>query len=282
MDKIKNIILIIIGNFLLALGIVGFILPVGLITGGGAGIGLIVEHFVPIPISTTVMIINIVMFIVGLYVFGKKFAFGTLLSTFLFPTFLAMLERVTFLQTITDDLLLSGIYAGLLIGVGMGTVLRVGASTGGMDIPPLVVNKKTGISVALCINVLDVTILLGQTLFASVEQILYGVLVVIITTLVIDRFLMIGQSQVQVTVISPQYDLIRKIIFEKLDRGCTLLHVTTGYHQHSQQAIMVVVSKRELHVLQDYILEVDEKAFIISNATHSVKGRGFTLPSIDE
>ncbi len=282
MENIKKTIIIIVGNFLLALGIVGFVLPVGLITGGGAGIGLIVEHFIPIPISTTVFCINVIMFIVGYFVFGKKFALGTALSTVIFPTFLAILESVDIFQNITDDLLLSGIYGGMLIGIGMGLVLRVGASTGGMDIPPLVVNKKTGISVALCINVLDVSILLGQAMFSTIEQVLYGILVVIITTLVIDRILMVGKTEVQVTIISPKYEEIRQVVFEKLNRGCTYLSITTGYHLNEQQAVMVVVSKRELHYLQEYALSVDSHAFIISNSTHSVKGRGFTLPSIDE
>lgn len=279
--NIRRTIVILLGNFILALGITAFIIPSGLIMGGGTGIALIVKYFTSIDVSWTVYAINIVMFILGYFMLGKRFAMATALSTVVFPTFLAVLERIPALQTLTSDTLLSTIYAGLLVGVGMGLVLREGASTGGMDIPPLIVNKKTGISVAILINLFDTVVLLGQALFSTIEQVLYGVIVVIISTIVIDKLMMLGETKVQVTIISPKYEEIKQVIFNKIDRGCTLINITTGYHGHVQYAIMSVVSKRELHVLNDLVLDIDPTAFIISNTTHSVKGRGFTLPSID-
>ena len=96
-----------------------------------------------------------------------------------------------------------------------------------------------------------------------------------------DKVIMLGETKVQVTIISPKWQEIRKIVFDDINRGCTLLNVTTGYYQNNQFAVMAVVSKRELHLLNDMILNIDPTAFIISNETHSVKGRGFTLPPID-
>ena len=280
--RIYETIIIIIGNFILALGLCAFITPVGLITGGASGIGIAIKSLININISYTVYAINIIMFIIGYFYFGKKFATGTLLSTFLYPTFLAVLEKVPQLQNITNDVLLSTLYAGLCIGLGLGLVLRVGASTGGMDIPPLIINKKTGISIAWLINIFDCIILVFQVVFCpiTIEQVLYGITVVIITTIVMDKVIMLGETKVQVTIISPKWQEIRKIVFDDINRGCTLLNVTTGY-QKNQFAVMSVVSKRELHLLNEMILNIDPTAFIISNETHSVKGRGFTLPSID-
>ncbi|WP_282195507.1 YitT family protein [Thomasclavelia cocleata] len=281
--RIYETIIIIIGNFILALGLCAFITPVGLITGGASGIGIAIKSLININISYTVYAINIIMFIIGYFYFGKKFATGTLLSTFLYPTFLAILEKVPQLQNITNDVLLSTLYAGLCIGLGLGLVLRVGASTGGMDIPPLIINKKTGISIAWLINIFDCVILVFQVVFCpiTIEQVLYGITVVIITTIVMDKVIMLGETKVQVTIISPKWQEIRKIVFDDINRGCTLLNVTTGYYQKNQFAVMSVVSKRELHLLNEMILNIDPTAFIISNETHSVKGRGFTLPSID-
>lgn len=281
--RIYETIIIIIGNFILALGLCAFITPVGLITGGASGIGIAIKSLMNINISYTVYAINIIMFIIGYFYFGKKFATGTLLSTFLYPTFLAVLEKVPQLQNITNDVLLSTLYAGLCIGLGLGLVLRVGASTGGMDIPPLIINKKTGISIAWLINIFDCIILVFQVVFCpiTIEQVLYGITVVIITTIVMDKVIMLGETKVQVTIISPKWQEIRKIVFDDINRGCTLLNVTAGYYQKNQFAVMSVVSKRELHLLNEMILNIDPTAFIISNETHSVKGRGFTLPSID-
>lgn len=277
----KDVGIMILGNFVLALGISAFILPAGLISGGATGIALIVQYFTRIEVSITVLVINIIMFIAGYFYLGKKFAASTLLSTFLFPFFLAVLNRVDSLQHLTSDVLLSTIYAGFFIGVGMGLVIRQGASTGGMDIPPLVIHKKTGISLAILINIFDITTLMGQAFFSSVEQVLYGIIVVVISTVVMDKMLLLGTSNVQVTIISSHYEEIKDIVFHKVDRGCTYVKIVTGYKQEQQLAVMTVVSKRELHVLNQLVLEVDPAAFIISNTTHSVNGRGFTIPSID-
>ena len=281
--RVYETIMIIIGNLILAFGLCAFVTPVGLISGGASGIGIAVKSITGINISYTVYVINFIMFVIGFIFLGKKFAFGTLLSTFLYPTFIALFERIPQLANITNDILLSALYGGLCIGLGLGLVLRVGASTGGMDIPPLLENKKTGISVAWLINIFDCGILLLQVIFCpiTIEAVLYGITVVIITTIVVDKVIILGETKIQVLVISPKWQEIRKIIFDDINRGCTLLNVTTGYYQDKQLAVMAVVSKRELHLLNDMILEIDPTAFIISNETHSVKGRGFTLPSVE-
>ena len=281
--RVYETIMIIIGNLILAFGLCAFVTPVGLISGGASGIGIAVKSITGINISYTVYVINFIMFVIGFIFLGKKFAFGTLLSTFLYPTFIALFERIPQLANITNDILLSALYGGLCIGLGLGLVLRVGASTGGMDIPPLLVNKKTGISVAWLINIFDCGILLLQVIFCpiTIEAVLYGITVVIITTIVVDKVIILGETKIQVLVISPKWQEIRKIIFDDINRGCTLLNVTTGYYQDKQLAVMAVVSTRELHLLNDMILEIDPTAFIISNETHSVKGRGFTLPSVE-
>ena len=281
--SVYETIIIVIGNLILAFGLCAFVTPVGLISGGASGIGIAVKSITGINISYTVYVINFIMFVIGFIFLGKKFAYGTLLSTFLYPTFIALFERIPQLTNITNDILLSALYGGLCIGLGLGLVLRVGASTGGMGIPPLLVNKKTGISVAWLINIFDCGILLLQVIFCpiTIEAVLYGITVVIITTIVVDKVIILGETKIQVLVISPKWQEIRRIIFDDINRGCTLLNVTTGYYQDKQLAVMAVVSKRELHLLNDMILEIDPTAFIISNETHSVKGRGFTLPSVE-
>ena len=148
--KIIEIIIIVIGNAILAFGICGFITPHGIIVGGASGIGLIVKQITGIPLSLVVYAINIIMFIIGYFYLGKAFAAKTLLSTLIFPTFLTLFENMPSVTHLTSDLLLSSVYAGIFVGGGLGLVLRLGASTGGMDIPPLVLNKKTGISTTRC------------------------------------------------------------------------------------------------------------------------------------
>ena len=149
--------------------------PHGIIVGGASGLGLIVKQITGIPLSLVVYVINIIMFIAGYFFLGKSFAAKTLLSTIIFPTFLTIFENTPGVTHLTNDLLLSSVYAGIFVGGGLGLVLRIGASTGGMDIPPLVLNKKTGISTTVLINGFDCIILALQVPFSNVEQILYGI-----------------------------------------------------------------------------------------------------------
>jgi uncharacterized membrane-anchored protein YitT (DUF2179 family) len=285
MNNIKKLIfdtiVVIVGNALLAFGTVAFLVPSHIIAGGATGISLILEKFIPISLSTSVFIINIIMFFIGLIFIGKKFTSGTVLSSFLYPFFLAIFERIPGITTITNDMFLYVIYAGLFIGLGCGIVLREGYSTGGMDVIPVLINKKTGSSVALWMNITDTIILVGQILFSTPEQVLYGILVVFITSFVIDRVMLLGERNLQVIIISPEYETIAERIDQELQRGSTFIKVTTGYMKNEQKAVLSVISRRQLMNMNTLVHSIDHDAFMITSEIHSVKGRGFTLPNIE-
>ena len=159
----------------------------------------------------------------------------------------------------TDDRLLCAVYAGLMIGLSIGIVIRAGASTGGMDIPPLVLNKKLGLSVSATMYIFDFTILLLQILFSDKEQVLYGILLVMIYTLVLDKVLLMGQSRTQVKIISQKYEQINEQIIRRLPM------------------ILSVISNRELPRLTRLVNEIDPAAFLVVSAVKEVRGRGFSL-----
>lgn len=273
----KNFLFIILGNLIFALGIATFVIPNGLIMGGSTGLALSVQHFLGIDITITVAIINIVTFLAGLFILGKKFAATTLISTFIFPFFLNYFKDIEKLKHITSDTLLSAIFAALLVGTGVGIVLRVGASTGGLDIPAIILNKKRGIPIAIVLYTIDISILLSQMIFSNIEQILYGIIIVLITTMVINKVIVYGKNDFMVTIISEKYLEISENIHNKIDRGTTFIDIQTGYKKNNQQAVMSVISKRELHSLNKLVQEIDPKAFIIINQVNQVKGRGFSL-----
>ena len=273
----KNFLFIILGNLIFALGIATFVIPNGLIMGGSTGLALSVQHFLGIDITITVTIINIVTFLAGLFILGKKFAATTLISTFIFPFFLNYFKDIEKLKHITSDTLLSVIFAALLVGTGVGIVLRVGASTGGLDIPAIILNKKRGVPIAIVLYTIDISILLSQMIFSNIEQILYGIIIVLITTMVINKVIVYGKNDFMVTIISEKYLEINENIHNKIDRGTTFIDIQTGYKKNNQQAVMSVISKRELHSLNKLVQEIDPKAFIIINQVNQVKGRGFSL-----
>ncbi len=272
-----HLIQIILGNTIYTLGVTMFILPNDLITGGTTGLALSVNRITNIPISSFVLFFNITMFLLGLWILGKKFALTTLISTFYYPIALEFFQRFPFLSDMTNDPLLATIYAGLMIGAGIGLVIRSGASTGGMDIPPLVLNKKSGIPISVSLYLLDCLILLSQMIFVNKESVLYGILLVIIYSFILDKVLLLGNSKLQVKIISQKHLEITDLITSQLDRGATLLKAETGYQHQDTMVVLTVVNNREYSRLSEMVQQIDPKAFMIVEQISQVKGRGFTL-----
>lgn len=275
--QIRKIGMILLGNLMYAFAVAYFVLPVGLITGGTTGIALTVNHYFGMDISLFVTIFNGVMFLTGLLVLGKKFAATTLISSFVYPFFLKIVQTmVEITGVLSQDSLLCTIFAGLLIGAGIGIVIREGASTGGMDIPPLVINKKTGLPVGAILNVCDILILVLQMTFSNREQVLYGILMVCIYTYVLDKILIRGNSKIQIKIISKKYEQINEAIATQVDRGTTLFEVEGGYTRDEMYAILTVVDQRQLFLVNELVQEIDPDAFIIIGQVKEVRGRGFT------
>ncbi|WP_139903019.1 YitT family protein [Clostridium thermarum] len=277
---LKNIALIFLGNTIYALAVTAFILPNGLITGGTTGLALLFYHQLGIPVTVFVSIFNVTMFILGALILGRTFALTTLISTFFYPLILGAFQKVDFLHNITSDRLLSAIYAGIMIGFAIGVVIKAGASTGGMDIPPLVLNKKFGFSVSVVMYAMDFTILISQMLFANKEQVLYGILLVLTYTVVLDKVLLLGKSRTQVKIISEKYEEINQMIIRHLDRGSTLIEAETGYCRNDCLVVLTVITNRELPKLNQLVSSIDPKAFMIINQVNEVRGRGFTMDKI--
>ena len=272
-----HILMIVAGNAIYALAVCMFLVPNSLITGGSTGIALLANRLTGCPVSLFSGLFNAVMFAAGWRVLGRTFALTTLVSTVAYPIMLAVLERIPQLGVVTDTPMLAVIFGGVLIGVGIGLVIRAGASTGGMDIPPLILNRKWNIDVSVSLYAFDFVILLTQMATADVMSILYGILLVMIYTMVLDKVLAMGASRMQVQIISARYEQINRALLRVHDFGTTLYHVTTGYLGNEWMAIMMVVNARDLPRLNQCVLEIDPEAFIVVGSINEVKGRGYTL-----
>ena len=265
-----------LGNTISALGIGGFLIPAGMMMGGATGIGLAVNHYTGLPVSAALAVLNVVLFVVGAAVLGKAFALMTIISTFYSPFILEMVQQLI-PEPLTQDIMLATIIGGLLVGLGMGMVLRVGASTGGMDIPPLLLKKKAGIPVGVSMYAFDFAILAVQATFAGLERMLYSVILIIIYTVVIDKIMTLGTSQIQAKIISERHDEINRAIQQRLERGTTRIAMKGGYLGRESYEIMIVLGTRELPRLSELVTEYDPKAFMVVNKVSEVRGRGFTL-----
>ena len=279
-SKIRNAIIdaaiIVAGNAIYAAGVVLFILPTGLITGGTTGIAIIMNHFAGMQISTFIAVFNVIMFALGLIVLGRKFAISTLISTFSYPAMLALIQKAAGDFVLTDDLLLSALFGGLCIGLALAVVIRAGASTGGMDIPPLILNKTLRIPVSVSMYAFDFVILVGQMLFTQKQNCLYGVVLVIVYTLTLDKLLAAGAARTRVEIVSADPDEIRDRIRSGLDRSVTMLHGRKGYTGDETNVVLCVISPKELYRLEKIVYSVDPDAFVIMTRATSVHGRGFS------
>ena len=267
---------ILFGNALYSLAVALFLEPAGLITGGATGIALAIGRLTGLPVSGLLLFINLAMLVWGWVVLGRAFALNTLASSVLSPAFLGLFEGLLAGRVLTEDIFLCTVFAGLGIGVALGLVIRSGASTGGLDIPPLVLNKWFKLPVSATMLTFDIAVLLMQAVFSPVQQVLYGVVMVLIHTIVMDKMLMLGASRTEVKIVSSQSDAICAAILAQLDRGVTILHGEGGYTREPSAVLLSIVSNRELPRLEKLAHSIDPTCFLIVSHVTEVSGRGFS------
>lgn len=272
---IKDLIFVLAGNGLLALSVALFILPHDILSGGVAGIAVALH---PLLHLDTTLIINAMvlgMFVLGCLFLGRSFALKTVISSVVYPMMLTVFTSLVPQLQLNE--LLAALYGGLLAGAGIGLVMRTGASTGGMDIPPLILHRYTGIKVSTLVMVTDaLTVLLGLFVY-GLEAVLVGLVSVWATSLGIDKILTFGLGSAKaVQIISDQALQINDRIHTELDRGTTLLQARGGYTQTERTVILVVLEKKEYPKLLELVHEIDSNAFMITSEAADVRGEGFS------
>ena len=274
---LRNSAAIVCGNALYSLSVAAFLEPAGLITGGATGIALAVGRLTGLSVSGFLLFFNLAMLAWGWLVLGRAFALNTLASSILSPIFLALWERLLAGRGLTDDIVLCTIFSGLGIGAALAIVIRAGASTGGMDIPPLVLQKWFRWPVSATMMVFDVAIVLGQVPFSPLPQVLYGIVMILTHTIVMDKMLMMGESRTEVKLISSRSEELCEAILSQLDRGVTILNGAGGYTHEPAAVLLSVVSNRELPKLERLVHDIDPACFLIVSRVTEVSGRGFSL-----
>lgn len=274
---VKSAVAVVGGNMLYALMVKLFLLPAGLVTGGTTGLALIAEKLWNVPISGFVFVFNVVMLIIGWVVLGKAFALTTIASSVLYPLFLEICNLLLGDLVLTQDPMLCTVFFGVGIGVALGIVIRSGASTGGMDIPPLVLNKFFRLPVSVGLYTFDFCILLAQLFFSPAENVLYGIVMTLLYSIVIDKMLLLGQSRTELKIVSAKSEQITQAIMSQVDRGVTLLHGRGGYLGNETELVLTVISNRELVKVERLVHQIDSECFMVVSRVSEVRGRGFSL-----
>lgn len=269
---------VLLGNTLLAFAICAFVVPNGFMLGGSNGIALAIHRLLPmLRLSVLTAILNGALFLLGWIFMGKQFAATSLLSTVIYPIIMAVFEQLPLGTLFTEDKLTCAIFCALIAGLGIGIVVRSGGSTGGMDIPPCILQKYKGIPVGLSLMVFDTTIVLLQVCFSGLDGILHSILIIMLISLTVNQAVVTGEKKVQVIIISPAYEQIRRDILESHDAGATMLQIETGYENRQEKAVLSIIYAKKYPAIRDAVLRIDPHAFIVTSDVKGVNGRGYTL-----
>ena len=282
--------IVIVGNAIASAGATFFIVPSGFVMGGSTGVGIFVRNMISghasaslteWAVNITIYTLNIALFILGMVLLGKKFALATGAGTVLYPAFMSLYNLIinkTGYQVTSVNPILTMFAGSLLFGLGIGIVVRVGASTGGTDIPPLIFKKFFNWPISMSMWILDITIVAINAIAPNVglEEVLYGVLIILFSTVVIEAISPIGSRKTQVIIISKKYKDIRLMILNKLNRGVTMLRAKTGFLAEDCYVILTAIGNRDLVKLRNEVQQIDPNAFLMVGTGSEVRGNGFS------
>jgi uncharacterized membrane-anchored protein YitT (DUF2179 family) len=279
--NLANLALIIVGSAIMAVGYSLFLIPHHFVPGGVSGIAIIVNYFTRLPVGTLIMVLNIPVFIFGIKIMGRKYGLRSLLGMVISSLLIDFFYEVLKLESATDNAVLAAIYGGFMLGIGLGLVFRGRASTGGSDIIGQILNKYMGVSIGIGIMLVDFFIISASGLaFKNLEAPLYGYIVLIISTKVIDMILEGWNYTKLVIITSTQTEQIQDFILNTLDRSGTALKSRSLYLNRDGETIITVIHRKQLAELREFIKSIDENAFVIINDTYAVLGKGFKATQV--
>ncbi len=277
-DKIGEAVVINVGIILIALGLIWFLEPNTIAPGGVTGLAIVIERLIGVPIYLTNLMINIPLFILGIIVLGKgagaKTAYGTLGLSF----FLVVLSKVEFTHVpATEDPLLASIFGGVVVGIGIGLLFKVGGSTGGTDLAGAILNKFfPSLSAAKLMMLVDICVItLAGVASGKIETALYSSVCLYVMVKSADFIVEDLNYSKSFYIISRRSEEISGRIIDELERGVTALQGKGMYSGEEKDVLMCVVNRAQVQKVKTIVREIDPEAFVMLNTTHEVLGEGF-------
>lgn len=259
-----------------SLGITQFIMPHKFVTGGLAGVGVLLNYAFAFPVSVTVLVVNATLILIAWRILGPQFLLKTIVGVLSLSAFLGIFEALQ-LQTIMEsEPLIAGMIGALLCGSGVGLVFSVNGSTGGTDIVIMIINKYRNVTPGRTMLLIDLMIVgTSYAIFQSIETIIFGFIIIAIMTTSVDYVINGVRQSVQFFIFSQKYEQIATEINNQLNRGCTVID-GVGWYSKSPQKMLIVMAKRTESVSIFRIVKgVDPNAFVTQSSVIGVYGEGF-------
>jgi len=272
--------LLVVGSVIMARSFTIFFVPNGIAPGGVTGIATLIHVVTGAPVGIVAFLLNVPLFLLGWREGGRGFMLRTVAATLLVSVFIDYLPGSLVLAGGDHDVLLSTIYGGLLLGVGIGLVFRAGATTGGTDLAASLVHKKLpGLRVAWILFAIDICVVIASALVSDIRIALYSLGAIFLAAKVTD-YVQIGVDSSKANyIISDHADEIKRLLLDKLDRGVTVLEAKGGYTDEVKKVLFCVTSSREVPRLKKLVAQIDPEAFVIVTAAAEVMGEGFSSGS---
>lgn len=270
-------IFITVGSVLMGVALELFLVPFDIIDGGIAGVSIMLSALTPLPLSVYLFILNVPFLVLGYKQLGKTFAISTLYGITIMSITTALLHHV---DAFPDDKLLAVLFGGMILGAGVGLVIRYGGALDGIEIVSILISKKLRMAVGQIIMLFNVVIFLIAGFVFEWSSAMYSMVTYYIAIKVIDIVVEGLEESKSVTIISKEYDEISQAIMDRLGRGTTLLQAKGGYTGDDTQVIYCVVSRLELAKLKSIVHSIDERAFIAVEHVSDVMGGNFSKSSI--
>lgn len=276
-ENTKEFLILLLGNFILAVSVHFFVLPYSILTGGIFGVSIALGPILPnVDTHYIAYFFIFLTFVLGAIFLGRTFAFKTIVSSFVYPMFLELLRYSTY--TVTVDPMIATLYSGVLSGVALGLVFRSNASTGGMDVFPLLLDRYFDIPTSKGLMMVDgLTVTLGVATL-GIEPVLIGLLSVWTASYTLDKILMFGGEKTKsVYIISKQINIINERVHLDLDRGSTIINAIGGYGKEKRDILLCVITQEQYPLLKKIVTEEDKDAFMIVQDATETMGEGFNL-----
>jgi uncharacterized membrane-anchored protein YitT (DUF2179 family) len=277
-SKVRDYIFMSLGVAIAVCGLNLFLVPSKIAAGGVSGIATVLYHLFHIHIGLSIAVLNIPLFVFGIKKMGKTFAIRTAYSLALYSVLAELIPPVLPSSSDTDTMLLGCLYGGVLMGVGIGIVLRCGGSTGGSDMAGVILNSHVkSLSISTFVFIIDFLVIgAAALLFADLKLALYAIASLYISTKLME-FISVGLNAAKAFyIISDKNDEIAKLILEKMDRGVTALSAKGAYTGRDKIVLMCVIQWRtEGARLKSLVKSIDPKAFVIVGDVKEVMGEGF-------
>ncbi len=273
----RALFLILIGTFIMSVGFVYFISPYKFVPGGVYGISIVLHHIFGFPVGLTALAMDIPLTILGIKILGPRFGWKTILGSFSMAIFVDILGYFQGdVPLVEGDALLSAIFGGVLVGLGLGLIFKSKATSGGSDIIAMIINKYTRIPLGQLMIIVDsIIVLFGLVAFQDWKIPLYSWIVIYITGKVVDLILQGVSYDKALFIISDKYEEIKEKLLYDLNRGGTMINAQGMYSDTTRQMIFTILSRREVEIIKEFIYDIDPEAFISIMNTQEILGYGF-------